>query len=237
MLKDNIPLYKKVIDDLKSQIDKGEYKKGDLLPSENDLCLTYSTTRATIRQSLASLTNLGYIIRKHGKGSIVCEPKAGLGILSLRGVTAGVGDKNLRTSILQNPIKQKWPLNFYYELNADTLKAGCVFFTRLRYINQIPVLYEETHIANINIPRFSTHNLEDRSLFQLLNEKYNIEVTEGEQKIWAVNGNKTISKLLNIKTSEPLVHMKRKLQTNVKGLQIYSSLYCNTAEYFLQDYF
>jgi DNA-binding GntR family transcriptional regulator len=43
------PLYKKLIED-------GKYKQGELLPSENDLCKTYHTTRPTVRQVLAGLT-------------------------------------------------------------------------------------------------------------------------------------------------------------------------------------
>ena len=104
--KETIPLYKKVIDDLKKSIDDGIYKKGDLLPSENDLCKTYNTTRVTVRQALSGLTNMGYITRKHGKGSIVTEPKKGLGILSFAGVTAGIGDQTLTTQILQKQAKQ-----------------------------------------------------------------------------------------------------------------------------------
>ncbi|MFD2144040.1 GntR family transcriptional regulator [Mucilaginibacter antarcticus] len=107
-------LYKKVIQDLKQQIEKGDFKKGDLLPSENDLCKLYDTTRVTIRQALSALTNMGYITRKHGKGSIVSEPKAGLGILSLSGVTAGIGTQKLTTSILQKPVKQAWPDDFFF---------------------------------------------------------------------------------------------------------------------------
>ncbi|WP_448636352.1 GntR family transcriptional regulator [Pedobacter panaciterrae] len=57
------PLYKKVTDDLRAQIEKGMYQKGELLPSENDLCKTYNTTRVTVRQALSGLTNLGYITR------------------------------------------------------------------------------------------------------------------------------------------------------------------------------
>ncbi|TKB96373.1 GntR family transcriptional regulator [Pedobacter cryophilus] len=235
--KDNTPLYKKVIDDLKALIDKGDYKKGDLLPSENDLCKTYNTTRVTVRQALSGLINMGYITRRHGKGSIVSEPKKGLGILSLSGVTAGVGDQDLVTSILQKQIKQDWPVDFFYDLDEEEQKKGCIFLTRLRFIDQVPVLYEETFITNQHLPRFSSKNLENRSLFKLLNEQYQVEVKEGEQKIWAIHGDKKISKLLDIKTSHPLVHMKRRLQTNIQGLNIYSSLYCNTEEYFLQDYF
>jgi DNA-binding GntR family transcriptional regulator len=235
--KENTPLYKKVIDDLKALIDKGTYKKGELLPSENDLCKTYNTTRVTVRQALTGLTNMGYITRRHGKGSIVSEPKQGLGILSLSGVTAGVGDQVLTTAILQKQIKQKWPLDFFHELNKEELKNGCIFFSRLRHINGTPVLYEETFITDISLPRFTSRNLENCSLFKVLKEHYNIDVKEGEQKIWAIHGDKNISKLLDIKTNHPIVHMKRRLQTNIDNLNVYSSIYCNTAEYFLQDYF
>lgn len=235
--KETAPLYKKVIDDLRTLIEKGAYKKGELLPSENDLCKTYSTTRVTVRQALTGLMNMGYITRRHGKGSIVLEPKQGLGILSLSGVTAGVGDQVLTTAILHKQTRQNLPLDFFHELNKEELRSGCIFFTRLRHINGTPVLYEETYITNISLPRFTSRNLENCSLFKVLKEHYNIDVKEGEQKIWAIHGDKNISKLLDIKTNHPIVHMKRRLQTNIDNLNVYSSVYCNTAEYFLQDYF
>ncbi|GAB3927501.1 GntR family transcriptional regulator [Mucilaginibacter myungsuensis] len=230
-------LYKKIFDDLKALIEEGRYKKGDLLPSENELCREYSTTRVTIRQALSALANMGYIIRKHGKGSIVAEPKSGLGILSLNGVTAGVGTQNLTTSILQKPVRQAWPVDFFFELEPEETNSGCLYFARLRSIDDVPVLYEETFIANIDLPKFTSKNLENKSLFKILKEKYNVEVTEGEQKIWAVHGDKNISKILGLKTTHPILHMKRRMHTNVKGLRIYSSLYCNTEEHFLQDSF
>lgn len=232
-----IHLYKKVIDDLKSLIEKGVYKKGDLLPSENDLCKKYETTRVTIRQALSALANMGYITRKHGKGSIVSEPKSGLGILSLSGVTANIGDRKLTTTILQKPVKCSWPDDFFYELSEDEQEAGCIFFSRLRFINNMPVLYEETHITNVDLPHFTSRSLENKSLFKILKENYKIEVKEGEQKIWAIHADKNISHLLNIKTTHPVVHMKRRLQTNNKRVRIYSSIYCNTQENFLQDSF
>lgn len=231
------PLYKKVIDDLRTQIEKGVYQKGELLPSENDLCKTYNTTRVTVRQALSGLTNLGYITRRHGKGSIVTEPKTGLGILSLSGVTAGVGNQQLSTSILQKQVKQDWPPDFFFPLDEGQLKHDCIYFTRLRCINDIPVLYEETYITNTDLPGFISKELENLSLFKILKESYNVDVKEGEQKIWAILGDKTISELLDIKKSHPIVHMKRKLKTNILNLNIYSSVYCNTEEHFLQDYF
>lgn len=234
---DTAPLHKRLFEDLKMQIDNGVFKKGDLLPSENELCKTYSTTRPTVRQALTGLISLGYIVRQHGKGSIVTEPKKGLGILSIKGVTTGVGDNNLRTEIISKPQKINWPSGFFYELAQAEQTAGGIFFSRLRFVNDFPVLFEETYISNLNLPRFINRNLENRSLFATLSENYNVEVTGGEQKIWAIEADATIGKLLDIKKGSPVLHMKRKLSSNVNHLNIYSYLYCNTDAYYLQDYF
>ncbi|RVU02053.1 GntR family transcriptional regulator [Mucilaginibacter limnophilus] len=231
------PLYKKLIADLKQLIDKGTYKKGDLLPSENDLCKTYNTTRPTVRQALSDLLNAGYITRQQGKGSIVAEPKKGLGILSVSGFTAGVGGKNLKTELLDKPQKRDWDADFFYDLSDEELKAGSIYFSRLRYINDLPVLFEETFIANVGLPRFTARNLENRSLFKTLLENYQVEVKEGEQKIWAIGADEKIGKLLNLQQGTPIVHMKRKLITNKRNLNIYSWLYSNTEEYYLHENF
>ncbi|GGH03755.1 GntR family transcriptional regulator [Parapedobacter pyrenivorans] len=233
----NTPIYKTLISDLKKQIDDGHYKKGDLLPSENELCKTYNTTRPTVRQALSELIRLGYIVRHHGKGSIVSEPKSGLGILSIKGSTAGVGKKNLRTQILAKTQKTTWPADFPYELSAIQSEAGCLYLARLRHVNGLPTLYEETYITDIDLPRFTMHNLEKHSLFETLNKYHKVEIKEGEQKIWAVSADKNLAELLAVKTGKPILHMKRSMQTNRPHLTIYSFLYCNTEEYFIQDYF
>lgn len=233
----NTPIYKTLRADLKRQIDEGIYKKGDLLPSENELCKSYNTTRPTVRQALKELINLGYIIRHHGKGSIVSEPKNGLGILSLKGSTAGIGKNKLLTKILIKAHKIPWPTNFSYKLTEAQHKAGCIYLSRLRYVNGLPTLYEETYITNIDLPRFTMHNLEKNSLFKTLNKYHKIEIMEGEQKIWAISANKKLSDLLSIKNEVPVLHMKRSMKTNKPELIIYSFVYCNTDEYFIQDYF
>ncbi len=238
--KDTTPLYKKLIDDLRKAIDDGKYKKGELLPSENDLCKTYHTTRPTVRQALAGLTNLGYIVRQQGKGSIVSEPKKaprGLGILSVSGVTAGIGDESLRTLILKKPTKQSWPPILLQDVTDGEKKAGCIYFSRVRYINNVLVLYEETFITDIHLPRFTGRNLENKSFLKILHEQYQIEVLGGEQKIWGITAGRKISKLLKLRMNSPIVHMKRKLKTNRKDLNIYSWLYCNTENHFLQHFF
>lgn len=231
------PIYQLLIDDLKKSIVSGRYKPGDLLPSENDLSREYNTTRVTVRQALKELTNMGYIFRQHGKGSIVCEAEKGLGILSLKGVTAGVGSENLKTFISDKPRKMEWPENFPYDLSETEKKYGCIYFSRIRIVNELPVLYEETFIANYNIPKFTNINLENKSLFKTLSDHYDIEIKSGEHGIWSIKATTEISKILKTPKHNPILHLKRKLYTNKSETIIYSYLYCNTTDYYLKDYF
>lgn len=230
-------LYKKIYTDLKLAIDTRNYIVGDLLPSENDICAQYSTTRSTVRLALTKLANTGYIDTHKGKGSIVSEPTKGLGILSISGVTAAIGQNKLETAIVAAPSIKEWNKDFFFDLTPFEKEQKCIHFSRLRSLNGVPVLYEETFIANYCLPKFASLSLHNKSLFKLLQSKYNLTVKRGEQNMWAILPDKKISKLLNTKNSVPVIHLKRKLQTNIKDLNIYSFIYCNTEEYYLQDFF
>lgn len=69
------PLYLQLKEILVKKIKAGELKTGDKLPSEKELCETYSVSRITARQALAELAKEGLINRSHGKGTFVAEPK------------------------------------------------------------------------------------------------------------------------------------------------------------------
>ncbi len=230
-------LYKKIYTDLKLAIDNRNYIEGDLLPSENDICARYSTTRSTVRLALIKLANTGYIDTHKGKGSIVSRPTKGLGILSISGTTAAIGQNKLETIIVSPPTIKEWNKDFFFELTPLETQHNCIHFSRLRSLNAIPVLYEETFIANYCLPKFTSLSLHNKSLFNILQGKYNLTVKRGEQNMWAILPDKKISKLLKTKNSIPVIHLKRKLQTNIKDLNLYSFIYCNTEEYYLQDFF
>ena len=51
----NEPLYMRIKDDLKTDIKKGKYKKGDKIPTEPELSSAYDVSRITVRRLLRSL--------------------------------------------------------------------------------------------------------------------------------------------------------------------------------------
>jgi DNA-binding GntR family transcriptional regulator len=234
---DKSPHYRIVYEALRSQINSGVYKEGDLIPSENEICASYGVTRPTVRQALDKLVNEGLILKHHGKGSIVQAPKTGLGILSIEGTTSAAGNIDLKTKILSGPELRPWDEEFMFTLTDEERAAGSIRMERQRFVENHVVLFEITYMANINLPSFTLKNLENKSLFDTLRKDYAIEATGGDQKIWSIPADKNISEKLSINLNAPVLHLKRRILTNRIGFYIYSSLYCNTTQYFLQGTF
>ena len=226
-----IPQYRKLYETLRKHIVDSVYREGDLLPSENELCKLYGMTRPTVRQSLGALANDGYIRKHQGKGSIVHRLPREIGILSVSGTTSAVGDRNLKTRIIVKPLIRQWEEDFMFTLSELEKESGCIYMERLRLLDGTPIFYDISYIANVNLPRITSRQFEDKSLFQILRDNYKVEIKGGEQRIKAIPSSLKISKFLKIKRGEPVLHLERKLETNFAGLFLYSSIYCNTEKY------
>lgn len=64
-------LYLEIEDYILSRIKSKEYKIGDLIPSERELCQIFDASRSTVNKALSNLNNKGYLYRTPGRGSFV----------------------------------------------------------------------------------------------------------------------------------------------------------------------
>ncbi|MDT3699914.1 MAG: GntR family transcriptional regulator [Thermincola sp.] len=73
--RDFMPVYYQLADDLKQQIESGQLKPADAVPSESQLVSEYGVSRVTVRRGLAILLEAGLIETVRGKGNFVARPK------------------------------------------------------------------------------------------------------------------------------------------------------------------
>src|SRR5699024_6658294 len=71
----NISLHAYIKEELLNRMKSNEYKKGDKIPTEHELCEHFDVSRTTIRTALNQLTIEGYLVRKQGKGTFVADQK------------------------------------------------------------------------------------------------------------------------------------------------------------------
>lgn len=67
-----------VFEQLKEQIFNNEWKKGEKIPSENELAVSLGVSRVTVRQALQKLTALGLIETRFGEGSFIIDAAPGI---------------------------------------------------------------------------------------------------------------------------------------------------------------
>jgi len=215
---------------LKEQIQKGKIKQGEYLPSENELCKTFSITRTTARKALDELLKEGFIEKLHGKGSRVIERRKSLGLLDVRGFSEAVGE-NVKTIFLEYPRLSEWSKTIQFELGEEDEWDNCLFFSRLRCVSELPVMWEQNWFSGTVLPQFVNYEFVDGSFFKTLSQKYFIEIKGSSQELRAELANRKIASLLKIKENSPVLHISVKFLTSNNALTIYSELYCNTNKF------
>lgn len=90
-------ILEQVVDILKDLILKGNYKIGDYLPSEIELCRQMGIGRSTLREAIKILESYGLVEKTHGVGVIVVDEsfKATSGMFRLTLIRKGYTMKEL----------------------------------------------------------------------------------------------------------------------------------------------
>jgi GntR family transcriptional regulator len=68
-----LPMYLRIADDLRRQIESGILARGEKLPTESELGEKYDVSRNTVRDAIGRLTELRLIEPRPGKGTYVTE--------------------------------------------------------------------------------------------------------------------------------------------------------------------
>lgn len=67
--------YRTIADTLRREAENGQYDGSRLLPTEQQLCERFETSRQTVRRALLVLEEEGLITRRQGSGSHLCGPE------------------------------------------------------------------------------------------------------------------------------------------------------------------
>ena len=71
---DGRPLYRRLLDQLRSDLDSGRLRPGDLIPPELEIARSHGISRHTVRQAIVELAREGLLRRERGRGTFVSPP-------------------------------------------------------------------------------------------------------------------------------------------------------------------
>lgn len=201
-----IPYYIQLMDVIKEKIHNGEWKPGEQILSEPDLCNTYGVSRTVVRQALGELEKEGLIIRRKGKGTFVAEPKISEGLAQkLTGFYQDMVERGLKpvTQVLyQEVIPAGKKVADYLGIGPET---RVIVIERLRFINDEPIVLVASYLPYDLCPQITGIDLRNRSLYESLEKECGLRIAYGRRIIEAVAANEREAELLRVETGAPLI--------------------------------
>ncbi len=202
-----IPLHYQVEKLLRDLIEQPKYKAGEFLPPEVELATRLGVSRNTIRQAAGKLEYEGLIVRKKGYGTKVAEKSLITKLNSWHSFTHEMKDKGVsfKNYCLEAEfVDSSETISDFFKIpiNSPILKL-----TRLRGDEKGPYVYFESYFH----PRIGVSKNDDftQPLYELLEKKYNIQVSVSREKIKARIASKITADRLIIKPGEPILLRER----------------------------
>jgi len=181
---------------------------GDAIPSERQLSADLGFSRLTVRAALDDLVREGLLVRKRGSGTFVSEPKIAQELtmtsftedMQRRGMVPGSRTLELRTSPAG-----PWLGRILHVSPSEPI----VVVKRLRLADHETMAIETLHVRASLVPGLSAEDLEEHSFYELLMERYGVDVVGGLQTIEPTVTNEEESDALGVPLHSPAFLFER----------------------------
>src|SRR5829696_4992182 len=155
---------------------------GEAIPSERQLSADLGVSRLTVRAALDDLVREGFLVRRRGSGTFVSEPK--------------IAQELTMTSFTED-MRRRGMEPGSRTLSLEVVPAGArlgrflhvspsepiVVAKRLRLADRESMAIETLHVREALVPGLSAKDLEERSFYELLDDRYGVVVGGGIQTI------------------------------------------------------
>ena len=203
------PLYAQLKDSLTADVASGRYKPHQRLPSERELSQRFKVSRMTVRQALLALARDGLIYSRAGRGTFVAEPKIDQQLRTLTGFTQDVRSRGGQpaTRVLEAKVIAATPeVATALQISPHT---ETILLSRLRLADGAPLAIETAYLPLARFPGLLTHNFERESLYDVLENQYQVKLTQAEQTIEAAIAGSYESELLDLTRRAAVLNIRR----------------------------
>ncbi|HTN65063.1 MAG TPA: histidine utilization repressor [Burkholderiaceae bacterium] len=203
-----IPIYQRIKDYLLAEIQAGQWKEGEAIPSEPVLARQFGVSRMTVNRAVRELTSEQILNRIQGSGTYVAQHKYQATLVEIQSIAdeirARAHQHRSKLHLLER-CKAQEPLTAQFEV-----RAGHILFHSIivHYDNDVPIQVEDRWVNSAVAPDYmqqdfsvSTPNEYLMVAAPLQGVNYSIE---------ALNPPVKIAAMLQIPVQEPCLVLKRK---------------------------
>lgn len=207
--KSYVPYYRQIRDQVDALIKAGNLRAGQTIFSEGACAEKLGVSKMTVRQAFQALRSEGLLIIEKGKRPIVGTGRIQKDFHRLRGFTEEMTRRGLKPSSKVLQIEQVVPDAATSNILHLWRQEEVYRVRRLRYANKEVVGLETILLPTRLFPDLGKQDLENHSLYALMETRYQISVEWSEEELEAVPAEKDETRLLQVPQGFPLFSVRR----------------------------
>lgn len=224
------PLYMQVQDLLIQRMADGEWRPGEMLPSEPELADLFGVSQGTIRKALDKLVHLNLVVRRQGKGTFVSIHTPHRELFHFFHLVGVDGSRQLpETSVLSCRVRRATRQEI--ERLALDDRARVAVIERLRRLDGKPTIAETIVVSDSLFPDLG-RELErspEPTLYQCFEQRYGVTILNATENLHADLADDRDAELLGVPRGAPILVITRIAYSHNKAPVELRISRCNTA--------
>ena len=231
------PLYQQIKVLLTRSLQGGEWRPGELIPSETELAARFKVSQGTVRKAIDELADENLLVRHQGRGTFVAthaEQTVRFRFLRLapdNGTTGGMARRFIDCR------RQRAPADV---ARALALKAGdaTVQVRRVLSFEGRPVVLDDIWLPGQAFKGLTAERLGEYKgpMYRLFESEFGVRMIRADEKLRAVAANAEAAALLDVAPGAPLLSVERLSFTyGDRPLELRRGLYNTSAHYYRNE--
>lgn len=231
------PLYRQIKSLLIQALQAGEWRPGELIPSEMELATRFSVSQGTVRKAIDEMAAEHVLVRRQGKGTFVgthSDPRAFFRFLRLVPIAGGI-------EAAKSVPLECWRAKAGPEAaRVLALKTGdpIVIVRRVLEFAEKPVVADEIYLPGDLFAALTLEMMRDaqESLYTLFESKFGVPMIRAVERVRAVAADRSSAEMLRVPEGTPLLSVERVSYTyGDKPVEWRRGLYSTQEHCYLND--
>jgi GntR family transcriptional regulator len=231
------PLYRQIKLLILQALEDGEWRPGQVIPSEQELAARFSVSQGTVRKAIDEMAADNILVRKQGKGTYVAshtDPRQMFRFLRLVPLN---GDLTHPRSVPLDCWRAKAGQEASRTL-AIELGAPIIILRRVLKFESRPIVADEIYLPGEVFQGLTLEMLQDwgSSLYSLFETRFGLRMIRAQERIRAVAADRAVAEVLQVAEGVPLLSVERVTYTyGDKPVEWRRGLYSTAEHYYLND--
>lgn len=204
------PLYQQIKALITQSLQSGEWKPGELIPSEVDLAARFKVSQGTVRKAIDELSAENVVVRKQGKGTFVATHHEARSQFRFLRLQPDQGIQQYPTSRFVEVKRVRAPGEIARLLD---MKVGdsVVFIRRVQSFDGVPTILEDLWLPGAIFKGLTAELLNDYKgpMYALFETEFGTHMIRASEQLRAVAADQPEADLLQVTPGYPLLNVER----------------------------